>query len=238
MAGVQPDITPDVLENASFTTRMRGYDPEEVDALLAAVATQLHTYKDAADRAYQLVGEEMGELLQKARDRADEMMAAAEKEAAEALARARAEAERERAEASEETRRVRDEAHAAAAEMRAHAEQEASAALGAAHDEAERMRGEAAEAANQMRSMAQREADERIERADERVRRLEEKEVDARARVASLHHQLVTVAAELEMLNTESAVAGDETGAVPGAVAAAPDITLGPPSEDRAEATS
>ena len=206
---MQPEITPEELENRTFTTKMRGYDPEEVDSLLAAVADQMRGLRVSADRAYQAVGEEMGELLQGARDRADTMVAEAERQASETVAQAQAQAEKELSEARAEAERLRSEAQQEAAEMRSRAEADAAETRSSADEDAARVRLDADETAAETRLAAERDADRRINAADERVRRLEEKESNARERIALLRGELLRLTSDLELLETPPVTTAD-----------------------------
>ena len=183
---MQADITPESFENRTFTTKLRGYDPDEVNEFVAEVAAMLRDHKKHADRAYQAVGEEMGEMLQQARDRADSMIAAAESKAADAIAKANA--------AAEETRRA--------------AEQAAAATRSGAEEDATRLRTDAANAAEETRSNAQRDAEDRTARADERVRLLESKENEARDRIRALQGELQRISELLGRLEPDDVTEG------------------------------
>ena len=111
------------IDNVSFSTSRRGYATEEVDAFLLKVRQTLGYLQDRADNAYRRLGEEMGGLLQEAKDHAEEMRSAGEQEAA-----------RLRQEAGASAKRTREEAEKQAAALRKSAEDEASARI----DEAEK----------------------------------------------------------------------------------------------------
>lgn len=94
------------LTKVEFATALRGYDKEEVDTFLRELAdehnrllTELATTKRSAEKAYQEMGEEIGDLLQHAKDVADQMRKKAEEEAANTKETARRAAERTVAEA-------------------------------------------------------------------------------------------------------------------------------------------
>ena len=197
---MQTEITPEALENPNFTSKMRGYDPDEVNELLGRVAAVLRQQKQAADRAYQVVGEELGDMLQQARDRADEMLAAAEKEAAETTLAASMAAQKARDEADKDAARARKEAEDDATTIRAEANSAASEMTEDAQKESTRVRTEAAEAADQLRAAVEKDAQERTARADERVRQLESKEADVRERLSALRMDLVGITTQLEAL--------------------------------------
>ncbi len=111
----------DEIDNVSFSTSRRGYVTQEVDAFLLKVRETLGYLQDRADNAYQRLGEEMGGLLQEAKDHAEEMRRAGEQEAA-----------RLEQEANASANRTREEAERQAAALRKSAEDEASARIGEA----------------------------------------------------------------------------------------------------------
>jgi DivIVA domain-containing protein len=141
------------IRDASFPFALRGYSSEAVDAYVARVNAELEVrsspraaVRDALDR----VGEQVGGILQRAREAAAEVTAAAQREAAEITARARneatalvsqarAQADRERMQAQEALAQARaaaeaivGQANAEAAETRRRTEHE----LAALHEEA------------------------------------------------------------------------------------------------------
>lgn len=197
---MEDDVMLEGLEDRTFTTKMRGYDPDEVRALLSVVARALRDQKKQAETAYQAVGEEMGEMLQQARDRADAMIADAEQRAADLVAQANAIAEEKRGAAQAEATATRAAADHDAARARAEAEQAAAHIERLANDEAARVAADAARAAEELRSQAQRDADERTARADERVRALESEENEARERIHEVAAELLAVSQRLQEL--------------------------------------
>ena len=110
------------IRQASFPLALRGYSSEAVDAYVARVNAELEVrsspraaVRDALDR----VGEQVGGILQQARESAEQMTKAAREEAADVAARAKAEAaemlvtagaaaDRDRAEAKAVLARARD----------------------------------------------------------------------------------------------------------------------------------
>ena len=144
---------PEDIREASFPLALRGYSSEAVDAYVARVNAELEVrsspraaVRDALDR----VGEQVGGILQRAREAATEVTTAAHREAAEItadaraeaadlVAQARAQADRERTQAQEALAQARaaaetivGQANAEAAETRRRTEQE----LAALHEEA------------------------------------------------------------------------------------------------------
>ncbi|MGH2695180.1 MAG: DivIVA domain-containing protein [Actinomycetota bacterium] len=124
-------ITPDELESASFSTSFRGYSTDEVDAFLQSAAEGMRmALKEITERAYERLGEDVGGLLQHAKDVADEMIKKAEEQA-----------NTLRADAERDTARARREADSDARETRAHAERNASERTAQADGEVRRLQG-------------------------------------------------------------------------------------------------
>ena len=144
---------PAEIREASFPLALRGYSSDAVDAYVARVNAELEVrsspraaVRDAHDR----VGEQVGGILQRAREAAAEVTAAAHREAADITARsrndatalatqARAQADRDRAQGQEALAQARataeaiiNQANAEAAETRRRTEQE----LTALHEQA------------------------------------------------------------------------------------------------------
>ena len=104
------------LTRVEFATAMRGYDKDEVDAFLQELAAEqnrivaeLAQAQKTAEKAHQELGEEMGDLLQHAKDVSAGMIKKGEEQAAEIKEKARRAAERVLAEAErkgEELRRA------------------------------------------------------------------------------------------------------------------------------------
>jgi cell division initiation protein len=119
-------VTPEEIENTTFSTTLRGYNKEEVDDFLQNAAEGIRAaLRDASERAYQNLGEEMGNLLQHAKDSADDLVRGAEEEAAGVREDARLDAARMRQEAETDASRIRHEAEHDATETRATAERDA-----------------------------------------------------------------------------------------------------------------
>ncbi|CAN5727973.1 hypothetical protein BH20ACT23_BH20ACT23_15640 [soil metagenome] len=128
------EILPEDIHNAQFSTRVRGYDREEVDAFLSTLATELDRLIQNQqllqnqpapvvedEEPYTKLGSDAGKLMQLARDHAERMKndalaeiaaarAAAESEAAELLERAETEASALRDLAERDAKSIRDEA--------------------------------------------------------------------------------------------------------------------------------
>ena len=113
-----PDQSPvPDLARVEFSTAMRGYDKDEVDTFLRELAgehnrvvVELGAARRSAEKAHLELGEEIGELLQHAKDVADGLIKKAREEAAATKEVARRKAEQLGAEA----RRKADELTAAA----------------------------------------------------------------------------------------------------------------------------
>jgi len=128
--GVWNSITPDELEKATFSTSFRGYSTDEVDAFLQSAAEGMRmALKEITERAYERLGEDVGGLLQHAKDVADEMLKKAEEQS-----------NTMRADAERDTAQARREAESDARETRAVAESEASERTAQADAEVRRLR--------------------------------------------------------------------------------------------------
>ncbi|MPZ91843.1 MAG: DivIVA domain-containing protein [Actinobacteria bacterium] len=127
-------VLPEDIHNAQFSTRVRGYDREEVDAFLSALAAELEQLIENQqllqnqpapmvedEEPYAKLGSDAGKLMQLARDHADRMKndalaeiaaarAAAETEVAELLERAETEASALRDMAERDAKAIKDDA--------------------------------------------------------------------------------------------------------------------------------
>ena len=110
-------VTPEAIERADFPTALRGYDKEEVDAFLQEVAAEHRKLAAAAssattgaDKPYQRFGQDVGELLQQAKDFADRLKQRGEEEAG----RLREEAKKAARETKERTKKEAEEIKASA----------------------------------------------------------------------------------------------------------------------------
>jgi cell division initiation protein len=115
-------LIPEDIENVTFPTSMRGYDRDSVDIFLQEVATayeaaytEVQAIRTGAQKPYRSLGEEMGDLLQHAKDSAESTKRAAEEEA-----------KRLREQAAEDSEATVKAAESQAAEIRMAAEREAS----------------------------------------------------------------------------------------------------------------
>ena len=135
--GSFPDefLSPKEITRKDFQVRLRGYDRDEVEALLQMVAADyerlLHLVGSArADRKpYETLGDDIGDLLQLAKDKAERLRQDAEEEAAALRAQARREAEALRTEAKQSVRLLIDDAERRATQVRQTAERRAAELL-------------------------------------------------------------------------------------------------------------
>lgn len=112
-------LSPEDPDYVSFNTSRRGYDRNEVDAYLRDIAAELKEARELrSERMYEGLGEEIGSLLQHAKDSADDMQAQAEKDAATT-----------RSEAEADARRLRQDATNHAGSIKANAEHDATARI-------------------------------------------------------------------------------------------------------------
>lgn len=129
-----PQVTPEDVHKAQFSTRVRGYDREEVDAFMLVVASELEqlienqqllqnqpTAAVEEEEPYARLGSDAGRLMQLARDHADRMKnealaeiagerAIAEREVAELLERSETEASALREMAERDAKSLKDDA--------------------------------------------------------------------------------------------------------------------------------
>jgi DivIVA domain-containing protein len=122
-------MRPEDIESTSFAVAFRGFDRDEVQAFLSEVAESIRVYQRIADEAYRVVGEEMGDLLQGAKEQADRVVSDATARAEQIMEEGRAELDRMRREAESE-----------ATETRAAAEADARARIEAAEENVDRLR--------------------------------------------------------------------------------------------------
>lgn len=186
-------VTPEDVHKAQFAKRVRGYDRDEVDAFLLALATELERLienqrllqNQAAavveeEEPYAKLGSDAGKLMQLARDHADRIKnealaeiavagAAAEKSAAELLERTETEASALREMAERDARSLRDEADRAHADAQTRAREmeiESENILTRAQTEVEGLRAAAEAEALSLRS----EAEEKAKRIKDKAR--------------------------------------------------------------------
>lgn len=171
-------LSPDEVENLSFSASLRGYDRDEVDAFLKSLAADLREIEQRSERLYETLGQEMGDLLQHARDSADQMVREAEIEAGML-----------REQAEKDAAKIRDEAAGLARSTKEESEATAARTVDAANKTAE-----------ETRSRAERDASDSIAKAEDRVRTLEARETDARERLHALRLQLLELSDQLKKL--------------------------------------
>lgn len=180
------------IENKEFLTTLRGYDRHEVNAFLFAVAADYRALEAELGRAerdgpsedgprgggnpYDLVGQEVGNVLQVARESANSLWREAEEDAAS----------------------VRRRAEEEAASLRQAATQEAANLRESASEAAQRVTEDSERYAAQVRADARREADDRIRDAAHRVERLTAAEAQLRQRLYGLETMLQKVRQELD----------------------------------------
>ena len=150
---MQPEMTPEDIETATFTMALRGYDKQEVEDFLAAVADQVRAISDVSRSAYLDLGDEMGQLLQHARDSADEMMRTARQEATERRAEVDAEVANKRREAEEHVQRARDDLGEEVNRIRENAEDQARAIIEDAQQRIVTLQKEEADARERIRAL-------------------------------------------------------------------------------------
>ena len=150
---MQPELTPEDIETASFTIAIRGYDKQEVEAFLADIADHVRVLAEASGSAYVDLGEEMGELLQHARNSADEMTTRAQEEATAVRAQVDAEIADKRREADEYVRRSNEDITDEIKQMREGAEEQARAIIEDAQRRIVTLQSEEVEARERIRGL-------------------------------------------------------------------------------------
>ena len=142
-------MVPEDIENVTFPTTLRGYDRDSVDLFLQEVAVafeaavnEVQAVRAGAQKPYRSLGEEMGDLLQHAKDSAEATKKAAEQEAAQL---------RERA--TEDAEATMRSAEAQANEIRAAAEKDASVRVEEAAETVAQLEKMEVEAREELRSL-------------------------------------------------------------------------------------
>jgi DivIVA domain-containing protein len=125
-------FTPEEIDSKEFLITLRGYDKDEVKAFLKAVAADYRAALSSADSgqdaptsAYEALGKDIGQVLQVAKQSADQLKRKAEEDATSMRRRAEEEAANLRDAASSAARRLTEEAERHAVQVRAEAEREA-----------------------------------------------------------------------------------------------------------------
>lgn len=83
-------LSPEDIDKVGFHRTLRGYARDEVLEFVEGVRELVHQLQEKADTGYLNLGEKMGELLQQAKDGADDLTANARAEATRAVEEARA----------------------------------------------------------------------------------------------------------------------------------------------------
>ena len=172
-------FSPEEIESKEFLITLRGYDKDEVNAFLRAVAAD---YRSALSRqgadisvpssSYEALGTEISTVLSTAKQSAETIRKRAEDDATELRRRA-----------EEESRQLRD----------------------AASRAAKRLTEEAERHSVEVRASAEREASERLRESARRVERLQATETKVRQRLFSLEATLKQIRQELEAVETAGA---------------------------------
>jgi cell division initiation protein len=116
-------VSPEAIEKTDFPTSLRGYDKEEVDAYLRMVAAEhrklleaSRTARTGSDKPYHRLGEDVGELLQHAKDSSDRLKERAEEDAARVREEAKKVAKETKEKARKDAKEIREAAHYEASE--------------------------------------------------------------------------------------------------------------------------
>jgi DivIVA domain-containing protein len=172
-------FSPEEIESKEFLITLRGYDKDEVNAFLRAVAAD---YRSALSRqgtdvavpssSYEALGAEISTVLSTAKQSAETIRRRAEDDATELRRRA-----------EEESRSLRE----------------------AASRAAKRLTEEAERHSIEVRASAEREASDRLRESARRVERLQATETKVRQRLFSLEATLKQIRQELEAVETAGA---------------------------------
>jgi cell division initiation protein len=144
----------DDLENTTFSTALRGYDRDEVDAFVRTIAQEMRTLSEGRnEKLYESLGEEMGALLQHARDSAEAMKREAEQDAMATRASADEDAQRIREDAVEKARELLEKAEQQAALARSSAEKDSSSRIEEATERVRQLEATEGQARARLQSM-------------------------------------------------------------------------------------
>ena len=171
-------LTPEEIQNKDFLISLRGYDKDEVESFLGRVADdyrELVRGGGTSGDPFKDLGQEVGSVLQAAKDSADTLRRKAEEEATALLQKAR-----------EEAANLRESVSKAASRVKEDAERHSST-----------VRSEAERYAEETRATAEREANERLRESARRVQRLLSTENNVRERLLSLETMLATLREDL-----------------------------------------
>lgn len=116
-------LTSEEIRGAEFNIALRGYDRREVEAFLHDVAAEVAFLKESSQKSYQVVGVELGQLLQESKDLADKLVLDAQSEAATLVQNAATEAAEIRKSAEGYAKELREQVDGEAAVSRAEADQ-------------------------------------------------------------------------------------------------------------------
>lgn len=204
-------LSPDDIELTTFHITAEGYDKDEVEVFLRAVASdvralkrELESTQAGSHRPLEALGQEMGALMQHAHDAAGQVRKSAETEAATVLQKAQHDASKARQEAEKlkkryesETLVARDEAMAVVDRLREQAEQQrrlADAQVSILHQEARRsakqIQDKAKKKAQDLLARVDAEAEARTSESERRLRKLQEVETKLRRRIDLLSSKL------------------------------------------------
>ena len=116
-------LSPEEIRKATFHVTMRGYARDEVDEYLNGIAKLVAQLTEKAETAYLNLGVRMGELLQEAKDAADELQAKARADATRMVEEARSSADETTRSANEQAASTIQTAESHAAKIVAEAEE-------------------------------------------------------------------------------------------------------------------
>jgi DivIVA domain-containing protein len=227
-------LTQQEILSRDFTFRKNGYDNEQVDRFLEQVATsyqelldEVQRHRRSGDKPYEALGEEVGRVLQTAKDVADELRkkaqdeavsirADAQQEAARVEGQARATLDRAKEEAAALTKKTQEEADALtrktqdettaltektqteAQDLTTKTKQDADALIARTQAEAASTREAANKDADQIRAEARQEAARRIKEAADQVKKLRAAEMSLSQKLTEAADTLTAVKGALD----------------------------------------
>jgi cell division initiation protein len=190
------------IEHAEFSTSLRGYDRDEVEAFLRTVADEhrrlseeLDSSRRTAEKPFHRLGADMGELLQHAKDSADQITKQAEEEAKQSRQEAKQQATAIKEKAQREAAEIKEAAEYEASMLVKDAERRVSELMGAENDARRRLHDIQVEIRTVMEGMQHAEASLGKQPADQGVSSAEHRAEQEASQEDPTEAELVPVAA-------------------------------------------
>ncbi len=212
-------LTPDQINSKTFSTAMRGYEKDEVDAYLKELSEEYAAALErptAAVDPVEKLGAEVTDVLRSARDAAESLRERSSAEAEQIRKRAAEKALELRRKAQEEAEAAIQSAQAEAKKTLELAQARAEQAIRQAEEQAARQRREVAEEVNRIREKTKREAADLLDGAVAKHERLVSHEEQLRARVEAAQASLEELQRALDLADESAEDARHEPPPVPG----------------------